>query len=139
MQSSPGRGRRRGLTWRRSMSVRGQGLFSWNGPVLSAPAHHLAVDDVDAAFLLRLALPAAGAGVLASAHGRGAGVAADGGIAALFAEAAAVGAMINARINFSWMKDKTYVEKTEKKLVHILEEVKRTRDQAVSYTLEQLG
>jgi formiminotetrahydrofolate cyclodeaminase len=63
----------------------------------------------------------------------------DGGIAALFAEAAAVGAMINARINFSWMKDKTYVEKTEKKLVHILEEVKRTRDQAVNYTLEQLG
>lgn len=63
----------------------------------------------------------------------------DGAIAALFAEAAAVGAMINARINFSWMKDKTYVQKTEQRLVPILEEVKRTREHAVSYTLKQLG
>lgn len=63
----------------------------------------------------------------------------DGAIAALFAEAAAVGAMINARINFSWMKDKTYVQKTEQRLVPILKEVKRTREHAVSYTLKQLG
>jgi len=63
----------------------------------------------------------------------------DGAIAALFADAAAVGAMINARINFSWMKDKTYVEKAEKRLVPILEEVRRTREQAVSYTLKQLA
>lgn len=63
----------------------------------------------------------------------------DGAISALFAEAAAVGAMINARINFSWMKDKSYVEKTEKRLVPILEEVRRTREQAVSDTLKQLS
>jgi formiminotetrahydrofolate cyclodeaminase len=63
----------------------------------------------------------------------------DGAIAALFAEAAAVGAMINARINFSWMKDKSFVAKAEQRLVPILEEVRRIWEQAVTDTLKQLG
>jgi len=63
----------------------------------------------------------------------------DGAIAALFAEAAAIGAMINVKINLSWMKNKEYIEKTEKKLGGILDEVKRIKEEAVSYTLEKLG
>jgi formiminotetrahydrofolate cyclodeaminase len=62
----------------------------------------------------------------------------DGAIAALFAEAAAIGAMINVRINFSWMKNREYVEKTQATLEEILEEVSATREKAVAYTLEQL-
>jgi formiminotetrahydrofolate cyclodeaminase len=62
----------------------------------------------------------------------------DGAIAALFAEAAAIGGMINVRINFSWMKNREYIEKTEERLDVILEEVSKTREKAVAYTLEQL-
>ena len=63
----------------------------------------------------------------------------DGAISALFAEAAAIGGMINVRINFSWMKDRAYVEATEKRLGVILDEVKKIREAAVSYTLGKLG
>lgn len=62
----------------------------------------------------------------------------DGAISALFAEAAAIGAMINVRINFSWMKDKEYVAETEKKLGVILEEIRQIKEEAVTYTLEKL-
>jgi len=62
----------------------------------------------------------------------------DGAISALFAEAAAVGAMFNVRINFSWMKDTEYIETTEKRLGEILEKVHTIKEEAVSYTLEKL-
>lgn len=63
----------------------------------------------------------------------------DGAISALFAEAAAIGGMINVRINFSWMKNREYIEKTEKRLDVILEEIKNIKEEAVSYTLEKLS
>ena len=62
----------------------------------------------------------------------------DGAISALFAEAAAIGAMINVRINFSWMKDKEYIAETENKLGVILEEIRQIKEDAVTYTLEKL-
>jgi formiminotetrahydrofolate cyclodeaminase len=62
----------------------------------------------------------------------------DGAISALFAESAAIGAMINVKINFSWMKDKGYIEKTEKQLSEILDEVRRIKEEAISYTLREL-
>ena len=62
----------------------------------------------------------------------------DGAISALFAEAAAIGAMINVRINFSWMKDKEYIAETENKLGAILEEIRQIKEEAVTYTLEKL-
>jgi len=63
----------------------------------------------------------------------------DGAISALFAEAAAIGGMINVRINFSWMKSREYIEKTEKRLDVILEEIKNIKEEAISYTLEKLS
>jgi len=63
----------------------------------------------------------------------------DGAISALFAEAAAIGGMINVRINFSWMKNREYIEKTEKRLGEILEEARKIREKTVAATLEQLG
>ena len=63
----------------------------------------------------------------------------DGAISALFAEAAAIGGMINVRINFSWMKNEEYIEKTEKKLDVILEEVRAIKEEAVAYVLEKLS
>ena len=63
----------------------------------------------------------------------------DGAISALFAEAAAIGGMINVRINFSWMKNREYIDKTEKRLDVILEEIKKIKEEAVSYTLEKLS
>jgi formiminotetrahydrofolate cyclodeaminase len=63
----------------------------------------------------------------------------DGAISALFAEAAAIGGMINVRINFSWMKNREYIDKTEKRLDVILEEIKTIKEEAVSYTLEKLS
>jgi formiminotetrahydrofolate cyclodeaminase len=63
----------------------------------------------------------------------------DGAISALFAEAAAIGGMINVRINFSWMKNKAYIEKTEQKLDVILDEIKGIKEEALSYTLEKLS
>ena len=63
----------------------------------------------------------------------------DGAISALFAEAAAIGGMINVRINFSWMKNRDYIEKTEKRLDVILEEIKNIKEEAISYTLEKLS
>jgi len=62
----------------------------------------------------------------------------DGAISALFAEAAAIGAMINVRINFSWMKDQDYIREVERQLQEILEEVKEIKEEAVRYTLEAL-
>ncbi|MCK4804736.1 MAG: cyclodeaminase/cyclohydrolase family protein [Spirochaetes bacterium] len=62
----------------------------------------------------------------------------DGATSALFAEAAAIGAMINVRINFSWMKDKEYMAETENKLGAILEEIRQIKEEAVTYTLEKL-
>jgi len=62
----------------------------------------------------------------------------DGAIAALFAESAAIGAMINVRINFSWMKDKEYVARVEKRLGVILDEAKKIKEEAVAYTLKKL-
>jgi formiminotetrahydrofolate cyclodeaminase len=62
----------------------------------------------------------------------------DGAISALFAEAACVGAMVNVYINFSWMKDKEYVAKLEKKVGKLLEEAKSIKEEALSYTLEKL-
>ena len=62
----------------------------------------------------------------------------DGAISALFAEAAAIGAMINVRINFSWMKDKEYIAETENKLGVILEEIRQIKEEAVTYILEKL-
>jgi formiminotetrahydrofolate cyclodeaminase len=63
----------------------------------------------------------------------------DGAISALFAEAAAIGGMINVRINFSWMKDKEYVASIEKRLGAVLEEARGIREEAVAYTLKKLG
>jgi len=62
----------------------------------------------------------------------------DGAISALFAEAAAIGAMINVRINFSWMKDQDYIRKVERQLGEILDEVRAIKEEAVRYTLETL-
>ncbi|KPJ86660.1 MAG: hypothetical protein AMS17_11455 [Spirochaetes bacterium DG_61] len=62
----------------------------------------------------------------------------DGAISALFANVAAMGAMINVRINFSWMKDSDYIARVEKRLGSILEETKKISDQAIAYTLEEL-
>jgi len=63
----------------------------------------------------------------------------DGAISALFAEAAAIGGMINVRINFSLMKNREYIEKTEKRLGEILQEARAIREEAVASTLKQLG
>ncbi len=62
----------------------------------------------------------------------------DGAISALFADAAAIGAMINVRINFSWMKDQEYIARIEKRLTAILEETKKIKEETVSYTLKEL-
>lgn len=62
----------------------------------------------------------------------------DGAIAALFAEAAAIGGMINVRINFKWMKNKEYVKRTEKRLDLILDEVSKIRGEAIAYILRKL-
>jgi len=62
----------------------------------------------------------------------------DGAISALFADAAAIGAMINVRINFSWMKDQEYIARIEKRLAAILEETKKIKEEAISYTLKEL-
>ncbi|UCB44745.1 MAG: cyclodeaminase/cyclohydrolase family protein [Spirochaetota bacterium] len=62
----------------------------------------------------------------------------DGAISALFAEAACIGAMMNVRINFSWMKDKEYVKSIEQRVEDILDEVGRIKEDALSYTLERL-
>ncbi|MBN2324227.1 MAG: cyclodeaminase/cyclohydrolase family protein [Spirochaetes bacterium] len=62
----------------------------------------------------------------------------DGAISALFAEAACIGAMVNVYINFSWMKDGAYIEETEAKIGPLLDETRKTREQALSYTLEKL-
>ena len=62
----------------------------------------------------------------------------DGAISALFAEAAAMGAMFNVRINLSWMKDTEYIEAAEKRLGEILEKIHAVKEEAVSYTLEKL-
>jgi formiminotetrahydrofolate cyclodeaminase len=63
----------------------------------------------------------------------------DGAISALFAEAAAIGGMINVRINFSWMKDREYIASIEKRLGAILDEARKIREEAVAYTLKKLG
>lgn len=63
----------------------------------------------------------------------------DGAISALFAEAAAIGGMINVRINFSWMKDKAYVAEVETRLGAILDEAGKIREEALAYTLKKLG
>jgi len=62
----------------------------------------------------------------------------DGAISALFAEAAAIGAMFNVRINFSWMKDKDYVSKTENRLNTILDEAKKIKEEALNYILTKI-
>ena len=62
----------------------------------------------------------------------------DGAISALFADSACVGAMINVLINFSWMKDKDYIARTQKKVDALLEEAKRIREEAVSRTINKL-
>jgi formiminotetrahydrofolate cyclodeaminase len=62
----------------------------------------------------------------------------DGAISALFAESAAIGGMINVRINFSWMKNEDYIRKTEHRLDEILDEIREIKEEAVSYTLEKL-
>jgi formiminotetrahydrofolate cyclodeaminase len=62
----------------------------------------------------------------------------DGAISALFAESAAIGGMINARINFSWMKNEDYIRKTEHRLDEILDEIRDIKEEAISYTLEKL-
>jgi formiminotetrahydrofolate cyclodeaminase len=62
----------------------------------------------------------------------------DGAISALFAEAACIGALINVYINFSWMKDKRYIARTEKRVSDLLEEAKRVKEEALSYTLKKL-
>jgi len=62
----------------------------------------------------------------------------DGAISALFADAAAIGGMLNVRINFSWMKDREYVTRTEKRLSSILEETEKIKEEAIEYTLREL-
>jgi formiminotetrahydrofolate cyclodeaminase len=62
----------------------------------------------------------------------------DGAISALFAESAAIGGMINVRINFSWMKNEDYIRKTEHRLDEILDEIREIKEEAISYTLEKL-
>jgi hypothetical protein len=47
--------------------------------------------------------------------------------------------MINVRINFSWMKNREYIDITEKRLGVILEEINNIKEEAVSYTLEKLS
>jgi len=63
----------------------------------------------------------------------------DGAISAIFAQAAALGGMINVRINFSWMKDKEYIKKIEERLNKILEEIESLKQETVSYTLKKLS
>jgi formiminotetrahydrofolate cyclodeaminase len=63
----------------------------------------------------------------------------DGAISALFAEAAAIGGMINVRINFSWMKNEEYILKTEHRLDEIIDEIKTIKEEALSYTLDKLS
>jgi len=62
----------------------------------------------------------------------------DGAISALFAESAAIGGMVNVRINLSWIKDREYIKKTEEKLEKILDEAGRIKEEALSYTLSRL-
>ena len=62
----------------------------------------------------------------------------DGAISALFAEAACIGAMMNVRINFSWMKDQEYIKSVEKRVEDILIEASRIKEDALSYTFKQL-
>lgn len=62
----------------------------------------------------------------------------DGAISALFAEASAIGAMFNVRINLKWMKDKDYVSKMEKRLNDILIEAKKIKEEAIDYTLKEI-
>jgi len=62
----------------------------------------------------------------------------DGAVSAIFAEAAATGGMINVLINFSWMKDKEYIEKTSRKVDAIIEEVKKIRNETVDYVVKEL-
>ena len=50
-----------------------------------------------------------------------------------------MGASVNVRINFSWMKNGEYIEKTEKQLNEILEEIGEIKAEALSYTLRELG
>jgi formiminotetrahydrofolate cyclodeaminase len=63
----------------------------------------------------------------------------DGAISALFAESAAIGGMINVRINFSWMKNEEYIRATEHRLDAILNEIKQIKEEAVAYTLDKLS
>ena len=63
----------------------------------------------------------------------------DGAISAIFAEAAAIGAMFNVRINFKWMKDKDYVAKAEKKLNEIINETNKIKQEAIDYTLKKIS
>jgi len=63
----------------------------------------------------------------------------DGAISAIFAQTAALGGMINVRINFSWMKDKEYIKKIEERLNKILEEIESLKQETVSYTLKKLS
>lgn len=62
----------------------------------------------------------------------------DGAISAIFANATAVGAMFNVRINFSWMKDREYIEKTEQRLDEIIKETEKIKNEAMEYTLNKL-
>ena len=63
----------------------------------------------------------------------------DGAIAALFADAAAIGGMVNVRINLSWMKDREYIARVEKLLSSILEETGKIKSEALEYTLKELA
>jgi len=62
----------------------------------------------------------------------------DGAISTVFAEAAAIGGMINVRINFSWMKNEEYKKNIEIRLNKILEESKNIKEEVISYTLSEL-
>ncbi len=62
----------------------------------------------------------------------------DGAISAIFANATAVGAMFNVRINFTWMKDREYIEKTEQRLDEIIKETEKIKNEAMEYTLNKL-
>jgi len=63
----------------------------------------------------------------------------DGAISAIFAQAAALGGMINLRINFSWMKDEQYIKMIEEKVNKILEEIETLKEEAFSYTMKKLS
>lgn len=62
----------------------------------------------------------------------------DGAVSAIFAEAAAMGGMINVLINLSWMKDKEYVAQTSKKLDVIIKEVQEYKNKTVDYVTKEL-